>query len=170
MAIRIGPPPALARLRLYWHSARTNYMRHRRLLRDYLTQRSENSRIWLQDRSQAVSPRVRLRQRADARRKEEFVLFLDKYEELIDLLCWAAKDGVHTDRDVRYAQLRVWMSAHYYRLRPRLRPYLPATVGVFDAFESLFAPECVDYVINDDSTIENAMLTRSVINCYQDAL
>jgi hypothetical protein len=166
MAIRIGPPPTLARLRLHWHSTCNYYYQQTRAFQIFTT----HAATALLDQCRRISVRLvahaRWRARAQARHRALLVGFVERYDDLVDLLCWAAKDGVHTDRDARYAELRRWMQLNYHRLRPQLRVHLDAWEGPFDPFEELFAPERVDEVINDISGITYMMQTRAALDAY----
>jgi hypothetical protein len=166
MAIRIGPPPALARLRLQWHAAYNYYCRQARAFRTVTGRTTEGAVAWFRQASFRVNTRVSWRARTQARHQALYACFIERYEELIDLLCWAAKDGVHTERDARYAALRQWMQLNYHKLRPRLRAHLEAWEGPFDPFEELFAPECVDDVINGSDSITYVIQTRAALEAY----
>lgn len=166
MAIRIEPPPALARLRLSWHRTWNQYLRSWVDLRDRVARRQQSALDGMRIMSARAAAHLSPRFRAEARHNAEYHKFLKQYEELVDLLCWAAKDGVHTDRDLRYARLRDWMQRHYHRVRPYLRPYLGPWEGPLDPFEELFAPECVDAVINSMDGIRYVMQTRSALDAY----
>jgi len=166
MAIRIGPPPAYARLRLHWHAACNYYDRHSHALREVTARTTDSALDWWRLLSVRVSSRVSCRARAQARQRALYACFVERYEELVDLLCWAAKDGVHTDRDRRYTDLRQWMQLNYHKLRPKLRAHLSAWEGPFDPFEELFAPECVEEVINDGAGITYVVQTRAALEAY----
>lgn len=171
--IRIGlPPPMLSRLRLHWHATQTHYLSQSRALREYATR---TTAVW-QTRWESVCAwgvaRLSLRAHALARRRAQLACFEEKYEDLVDLLCWAAKDGVHTDRDARYAELRSWMRVHYRKIRPNLRPYcveirLPAAP---DPFEALFSSENMDSILHASDGIEYILQTRSILEEYRGAL
>jgi len=107
--------------------------------------------------------------------------FEQQYQELVDLLCWSAKDGVHDSRDTRYAELRAWFLDHYEPLRPALLPHLriepedvalvePGGIAPRDAFESLFLPTDVDALINSDTIICRIMRTRCAVDALHDQL
>lgn len=170
MAIRIGPPTDLARLRLQWHATLRQYGRRYTGFQDRLA--PEHRGVvgrWLEAVRTGLAglhPEVR----AAARREADLNAFVERYEDLVSLLCWAAQDGVHRNRDEKYATLRVWMQANYPRVRPLLRPYLAPWEGVLDPFEELFAPECVDDVINDLSGILYVTQTRGALDTCCEAL
>ncbi len=174
--IRIGlPAPAFLRLRLRAQLAASRAARqfqawrqnaqtaggslHALLLRLRTTDRAQSEALTLTPRLQAE--------------------FSERYDDLIDLLCWASKDGVHEGRDARYAQLRDWFMRHYEPVRPKLLPLLeavpeedctPAAPGERtprDAFESLYLPSDICLVINSDTVISRIMRTRAAMNRLQ---
>jgi hypothetical protein len=170
MAIRIGPPPALARLRLHWHATQNYYLRQARTVRETATDTTRGVTLWWRNTSTKLSMRLRRHARAQARQQAQYAAFFTYYEDLVDLLCWAAKDGVHTERDARYAELRRWMQLNYHRIRPHLRAHLDTWEGPFDPFEELFAPECIDEIINDPACIQFMMQTRMALDAYSATL
>ena len=106
--IRIELPPViLPRLRLHWHSAHLQFSRRSRALREYANRTAAVSAAWWRHASgktvASLSLRHRMRVRTVVRLSTQLATFEERYEDLVDLLCWAAKDGVHTDRDARYA-------------------------------------------------------------------
>jgi hypothetical protein len=113
--------------------------------------------------------RLSLRAYAVRRQRIRLNAFEAHYEDLVDLLCWAAKDGDHTDRDARYAELRIAMRRRYRDVRKRLRPYWdsPETETFPDPFESLFLPADVDEVINSVTGIEQISQTRTALDAYR---
>ena len=116
------------------------------------------------------SLRERARQRQVARQQAQLAAFTDKYEDLVDLLCWAAKEGANEEQCAAYAELRLWMQSHYGPMRPKLRGFLNTPDDVFDPFECLFGPQNLDEVINDLSAIENVMMTRAALDAYSETL
>ena len=174
MAIRLGPPPGLARLRLQWHTARNQFLRQQRAWSERVTVLRADTQVWWQRACLSVRSRFSLRERAEqrqlARRQEQLAAFTDKYEDLIDLLCWSAKEGANVEQCSRYNELREWMQSHYGVLRPRLRSYLNTPDNVFDPFECLFNPRSLDDVINDLNAIENVMQTRAALDAYAETV
>jgi len=105
--------------------------------------------------------------------------FEARYQSLVDLLCWAAKEGVHDNRDARYAELRTWFLKNYESIRPALLRHLdtgpgdvaPAGSGApapRDAFESLFLPDNVDALIHSETIISRIMRTRRALDAYRE--
>lgn len=168
--IRIGlPPPVLPRLRLHWHATHTLFARQTRSLREATAHATEALKEWLRHISHSMT--APWKRAAAARHKARLAPFEDHYEDLVDLLCWAAKDGIHTDRDTRYRDLRAWMQQHYPKLRPHLRPHwAEAETDACDPFEALFAAENVEDVIHAKAGIEHIMRTRCALDSYHETL
>ena len=104
-----------------------------------------------------------------------------RFDDLVDLLCWSAKEGDHEGRDEQYAGLRAWFLANYESARPLLLEYLisepedvvparPGQPAPRDAFESLFLPRDIDSIINSDTVICRIIRTRQAVDSLQEAL
>src|SRR5947209_1285055 len=105
MAIRIGlPPPMLPRVRSHWHSACVQAQRQTRLLRAWAASTGESVRAWWQNAASQKS----LRARALQRQRGHLDAFEQRYEDLIGLLCGAARDGMTPQMAGRYTELRRW--------------------------------------------------------------
>ena len=88
------------------------------------------------------------------------------YNDLVDLLCGSAKEGVDDYRRARYGELRVWLISHYEPLRAPLLRYLDTDgeSAPCDAFESLFLPTELEEVINSEGVIFRIIETRRALN------
>lgn len=171
--IRIGlPAPVVLRLRLRAHIALSQIARQTERI-----QRGIRGALWL-DRETARQ-RARMRRVIAISRSTLFKEFEDRYDQLVALLCWAAKDGIHDGRDARYAELRAWFLRNYPRLQPALTYFLesepedrvPAKEGEpipRDAFESLFLPSDVDALINSETVISRIRRTRNAIDMLRE--
>jgi hypothetical protein len=166
MAISIGPPRALAGLRSHWHATTDSYYRHSHLFREAIEREAKSKLGPLWRIAFPFVTGVGWRAWARARKRASYACFVERYEELVDLLCWAAKDGVVMARDARYAELRRWMQPNYRKLRRQLRIHLEPWEGPFDPFEALFASECIETVINDVSGIMYVTQTRTALEAY----
>jgi hypothetical protein len=104
-----------------------------------------------------------------------------RFDELVDLLCWSAKEGDHDGRDEQYAELRAWFIGNYEPVRPLLLEYLtseaddmiparPGQPAQRDAFESLFLPRDIDSIINSDTVICRIIRTRQAVDALHEAL
>lgn len=162
--IRLGLPPTVwPRLRLHWHVTRTAFSRQKRALQELGNRTAEGYRTWWQHITERILAPLSLRERARQRSLARIVQFEERYEDLVDLLCWSAKDGVHTDRDRRYAEARTWMAHHYPRIRPYLLPHWQQDNAERDPFAALFASENVEEVINGIGGIEDMVRSRAAL-------
>ena len=105
--------------------------------------------------------------------------FEERYQKLIDLLCWSAQEGVQADGIRRYVELRGWFLQNYDSVRPALTRHLSAEhedtqphgagePAPRDAFESLFLPASLDALIHSDTVISRIQRTRTALEAYRD--
>ncbi len=108
---------------------------------------------------------VRFRPQAIARAKLKTSLhqFAEHYEDLIDLLCSAAREGIFPHKETEYETLRLWFQKHYVSIRPMLRSEMKDWEGIMDPFEELFIPETLAEVINHPTSVQNITLTRQAL-------
>ena len=101
--------------------------------------------------------------------------FVAQYEQFTGVLCAAAQYGCTDARESEYAGLRRWFVMHYYRVSPRVRPYLEAEFAsdapqiavadyagqkrILDALEALFVPLSLRDVLKHD---EGGLIPRIV--------
>ena len=171
MAIRLELPPALfPRLNQHWQAACSYFQRQSVNLRVLTLRTVKMPVVCWHGLSVRYTTRWSLQARSELRHRQDLQAFEEQYEELVDLLCWAAKDGIHTDRDARYSELRKWMCTHYRKVRSQLRPYWvePGVPEPLDPFEALFARESVDAFINAPDGISDLMLTRAALDAYHE--
>ena len=85
--------------------------------------------------------RQRFTWRNKARQRECATLcaFDDRYEQLVDLICWGAQNTSVTFRESAYRDLRKWISDHYGSVRGKLQSGWsdPKCKSGRDPFESL---------------------------------
>jgi hypothetical protein len=90
------------------------------------------------------------------------------YNDLVDLLCGSAKEGVDDYSRARYGELRGWLISHYEALRATLLRHLDtdteSAAATCDAFESLFLPTDIEEVINSEGVIMRIIQTRRALN------
>jgi hypothetical protein len=171
MAIRLELPPALfPRLNQHWQAACSYFQKQSVTLRAATIRTVRMPVVCWHGLKVRYTTRWSLQARSEARRQQDFREFESQYEELVDLLCWTAKEGVHPERDVRYAELRGWMCSHYRKVRSQLRPYWiePGVPEPMDPFEALFAAENVEAFINGPDSISDLMLTRAALDAYHE--
>jgi hypothetical protein len=172
MAIRLELPPALfPRLNKHWQAACTYFQKQSVSLRDLTLRTVKMPVVCWHGLTVRYTTRWSLQARSAARRQQEFEEFEAKYEALVDLLCWTAKEGLHAERDARYVELRGWMCAHYRKVRSQLRPYWiePGIPEPLDPFEALFAAENIEAFINAPDSISDLMQTRAALDAYHES-
>jgi hypothetical protein len=106
--------------------------------------------------------------------------FAERYDDLVDLLCWAAQAGPDDEARDRYRRLREWFLSSYESARPVLLEYLepddedtrPLCSGPTprDAFESLFLPEEIDALLHGDAVIDRIIRTRMAVEACRHRL
>ena len=73
------------------------------------------------------------RRTARPRATERFLKdFIREYERFTGVLCAAAMSGCGSRCEHEYIRARRWFIGHYYRIAPRLRPYLVDLNGADD--------------------------------------
>jgi hypothetical protein len=173
MAIRIGLPPSFApRVRVRWSVTRAHVSTHLHALQASTTRIFQSPYAWGKSQISLYRHRWSLQARLHRRQVELLNAFEAQYEDLVDLLCWAAQDGVHSKRDATYSAIRTWMCSHYSQIRSKLRPHWlePEGLTAYDPFEALFMPEQIDAVLNACTSIEDMMLCRQALDAYRVAL
>jgi hypothetical protein len=104
--------------------------------------------------------------------------FEQKFDDLVDLLCWSAKEGDHTGRDEQFTALRRWFLENFDSIRPYLLNHLvtlPEDAAVVyeghqpprDAFESLFLPRDVDSIIESETVICRIIRARAAVDALR---
>ena len=107
--------------------------------------------------------------------------FVSHYDDLVDLLCWTAKEGLDDGRRARYTELRSWFVDNYEPVRPVVIRYLETrpedrepiadgTPSPRDAFESLFLPAQIDALIHSEAVIHRIMRTRCAVEAFREEL
>jgi hypothetical protein len=172
--IRVGlPAPAFLRFRIRAQLAGAALNRQAGEIRQVFSRRAEALRCIV---------RVRVnRNGLDQTNSPEAVLnqFEERYQSLIDLLCWSAKDGVKSEAIERYQRLRDWFLENYDSVRPVVTRHLEEVpeyaspyneIGKRDAFECLFLQENLHELINSDSVIPFIQTTRCALDQYRASL
>lgn len=133
--------------------------------------------IWIREGASVVAHWVLERSDPLAqyrRQREQFLAFYERYEQLIDVLCWAARDTVHDGCDEQYQQVRTWLLQHYTPVRRALAPFIQQVLSEQpgnmqeDPFANLFAPAHVMQVIEQDEgdLLGRIILTRDIVARY----
>jgi len=116
-------------------------------------------------------------------RREQLAEFYNRYEDLVDILCGAARYGPDPGLEARYGQVRSWMMRGYGELRPYATAYLmfdesDATQSLAlhgyggDAFEALFAATTLDEFLRVDDGLMMSRIerTREALTLYGEHL
>ncbi len=171
MAIRLELPPALfPRLQQQWQITCTYFQKQSHTARIIGIRTVKAPGYWWRGFTLRYHSSWSLKAKAQARKKQDLLMFEEKYEELVDLLCWAAKEGVQAERSQRYVLLRQWMCANYRKVRSTLRPYWvqDGMPEACDPFESLFVAESIEAFINAPNGIDDLMLSRIALEAFLD--
>ena len=174
--IRAGLPlPPALRMRLRMDAAAEGIAQKIRTVRRRFVSvaRSRSEMDGQNDRVRSESLEI-----LEVRSMQEFV---SRYDDLVDLLCWTAKEGPSDMRRARYSELRSWFVQNYEPVRPRVLRYLdtlpddrePVASGTEhprDAFESLFLPHHIDSLIHSDAVIHRIMRTRCAVEAFREEL
>ncbi|MDW8320661.1 MAG: hypothetical protein RMM08_04800 [Armatimonadota bacterium] len=133
--------------------------------------------VWVQDRVSQVAHWILERTDPLAqckRQREQFLAFYERYDQLVDVLCWAARDTVHDGCDEKYQQIRNWLVKNYAPVRRAMAPFIQQAIFERDVnlqedpFEKLFAPAHVMQVIEGDEgdLLGRIILTRDIVARY----
>jgi hypothetical protein len=88
--------------------------------------------------------------------------FVEKFEQLTDVLCGAAQFGVDPCKEERFRDLRNWFLEHYYEHSVRLRKELAKSSQIpfvdmqssiepnMDPFEAIFLPRTLPELLAHD--------------------
>jgi len=99
-----------------------------------------------------------LRARARQRQHAQLIAFENQYETLVDLLCAAAHEGIHPERECAYHQLRAWMLTHYPGIASLVRTHWEAACeGGVDPFQPLFLHARLEDAVNVETGIDDIM-------------
>ncbi len=98
-----------------------------------------------------------------------------QFDELVDLLCWTAKDGCNARADKRYADVRSWFLDRYQAFGPGFRHFLSHGSGVdtatrtssSDVLESLFLPADVADNIHSATVIDRITSARAALEAFR---
>ncbi len=160
MAIGIPLPPR--QVPRSWREAGTVFTRQTMVLKAGILRALSATRA--KDLSE---PRGRARQRQRAR----LIAFERRYESLVDLLCAAAHEGIHPERESEYSNLRAWMLANYPGIAPYVRSQWDASgISIADPFRTLYCHARLEDAINVETGIDDIMLSRNALEAYRNSL
>ncbi len=144
----------------HWRTIKSCFASQNREIRQYGIKSGTN--VLMNWGRHANRIRERFTNRPDSVRQKRARMneFESAYEELVDLLCLTAHEGVRKDSKSKYARMRAWMRQGYPKVQKTLYPFWQEADKVGDdPFERLFAPSDIEEVINCHACIEN--ITRS---------
>lgn len=168
MAIRMELPTAVY-VRLRWAGVQARWKQRSGAVKSYFTRTASAPLEWRQRRAALAANRFL--EQVTIPRRALLDEFETRYEDLIDLLCWAAKEGVQPAHIARYGALRSWMMTHYPEIQSCLKPHWgDSSVSQPDPFEALFLPISVQEVTNSATGIDAMMLTRGALEACREAV
>ena len=175
--IRIGlPPPMLPRLRLHWHVARNTIEQYYSAFRAGTLRHIHATRALWAGATVAIVSRIgSLRTRRvplEAQKQGRLERFEAVYEQLSDLICWAAKEEVTPEREAEYAHLRLSVRELYQPLRATLRPFWQTEdmESDYDPFEELFLPHDLNEVVDSMGGIMAISMAREAFEAYRESV
>ena len=97
---------------------------------------------------------------------ETVLEFADKFDQLVDVLCCSAKEGVTDARQFRYLELREWFAERIISFEEVLTfaKVEAESCGCMETLQTLFQPESIEGVINSESVILRMMRTGALVN------
>lgn len=140
-------------------------------------------RTYALDRVQDRANRQQYSQPSVADRREQLAEFYQRYEDLVDILCGAARYGPDPSLEAKYGVIRSWMMRCYTNIRPYAVAYLmfdetDASQSLAlhgyggDAFEALFAATTLEEFLRVDDGLMMSRIarTREALNLYGEHL
>lgn len=172
MAIGLHLPTSrVPRLRESWQRAATCFAQQAEAIKVHILRFATTARVRWQRLWNAAQNHFDLRARTRQRKRAQLHTFEERFEDLTDLLCLSAHEGIRPSRCEKYSHLRAWMRSNYPALKPHLRPYWKeAGIVSNDPFLALFASDGLEEIINAGCTIEEIMRARLALAACQDAL
>src|SRR5262249_46868857 len=146
------------------HAVQTDFARRNRAAHETIQRLTQSLRArW--ERTQA-----KWKERSLTRRRVLVAEFAENYDDLTDLLCDSAREGVTAQDEARYAEMRRLPLRHYRALRDGFLPHWADEPNAADPFEALFGPERLADVVNAEDGIESMMRSRCALETYRDAI
>jgi hypothetical protein len=162
-----NPTPSVSEFRLQFNS-------ESRRARRILERRRHTSVSSAQDMQQTYNA---LRDSIAAYRELE-----PRFEDIVNLFCIAAHEGVTIEREAEFRTHRAWFLKHYSGFQSYLQDYLVADASdrapgwwrlrPCDAFEALFLPRTLTAALESDNghLIHRLTRTQNAMLAWQDAL
>ncbi len=103
----------------------------------------------------------------EVQRGERFARYEASLEALVDVLCWAAREGVETPAAAKYPRLRANLLSAHQEVRPDMvAAQLHHQVRDLDAFATIVSAESIEDVIYAEDAIDIIMNSRAAIYAY----
>ena len=88
-----------------------------------------------------------------------------QFEELVDVLCFAAQHGITVNDANRYQQIRSWFGENGDRIHPMVAPYLRNAQSV--ARPSLLQSENLQTAVNTEGLLWQIQETHEALEAYR---
>jgi hypothetical protein len=100
-----------------------------------------------------------------AEEKNLLLSFAERFQDLVDLLCWASQATDHPQRNLKYRATREWLVRNY----EGVQSFLVASGALesetdCDPIHALFAPEEVDLVIHSSTGLSSILTARTTVD------
>lgn len=162
------PPRQVPRDRLVWRSAGTVFAHQAIVLKASILRVVSTTRVLWKRLANGVKDLLSPRARARQRQRAQFNAFERHYEGLVDLLCAAAHEGIHPERERSYRRARSWMAVNYPSMARNVRCHLETEVPDGpDPFEALYSYACLAEAVNVDTGIDDILRSRAALEAYR---
>jgi hypothetical protein len=159
--IRIGlPAPLYLKIRLRAELAANRYARRAERYRTII-----HHAIFTPSIFNNLCSRYTLRKKVQA----DMTVFEEKYQNLVDLLCGAARTGVREQDHVQYSELRNWFQNEYTSCyQPILKKYIneqnaSTTADSGDPFESLYQHPNIEGAMYSTEMLHTIAQSRDIL-------
>ena len=101
--------------------------------------------------------------------------FTNRYESLVDLLCWSAQVEVTERMRLSYCDHKEWFKRHYLEVRSELSAAIrdeeqlngSCSHNSVEDFDELFLQEDLDAVLNAESMLPRIVRTRQTVDSFR---
>src|SRR5881227_3270754 len=83
----------------------------------------------------------------------EYEVIQDRFEQLVDVLCYSAQHGVTVGDANRYHELRGWFLSNRDAIHPIVAPYVHQTGSAGSPVAAVLQPESLDEAINTEGIL-----------------
>ena len=130
------------------------------------------ARDWMQRIVARVWKRPNSTQNDAALRLAELDIFIDNYEDMIDILCAIAHQGVREDRIRKFQELRLTALKSYRRMQRQLKSYWASKGNNSETnpFQAILFCKSVESLVNSENGIEEISRAREALQAYRESL